>query len=393
MRILVIAACPLPWPRGTPIRIHRMAEALVARGHDVHLATYPLGDESVDIPYHLHRAGSSRVDKDTGPGPSLKKLFWLDPQLWQMVRRLLAEENFDVIHAHHYEGLITALSARLVSQPLPVIYDAHTLLATELPHYRLHLPKNLVARFGVAVDRNLPPRADHVIAVTERMRLWFQETAAIPASHLSLIPNGVEQEHFAQPGAGNGRPRAPNGHAPRIVFAGNLAEYQGIGALFEAFALLRGKVRDARLVLVTDSELGEWEERVRELGIGDALEVVSSDFDSLPAHLDAADVLVNPRMDCDGIPQKLLNYMASGKPIVSFAGSAPVLENERNGLVVPDEDVSGFAEAVVRVLRTPELAHKLGAAARRDVEETYSWQGVARNVESVYASAIGRATH
>jgi glycosyltransferase involved in cell wall biosynthesis len=393
MRILVIAACPLPWPRGTPIRIHRMAEALVARGHEVHLATYPLGDDSVDVSYHMHRVGSPDAELDASPGPSLKKLLWLDPQLWQLVRRLLATHEFDVIHAHHYEGLITALSARRSDQAVPVIYDAHTLLSTELPHYRLHLPRKLVTYFGGALDRNLPPRADHVIAVTERMRQWFHDAAAIPSSHLSLIPNGVEQDHFG-PGLVNGGTRKrTNGHAPRIVFAGNLADYQGIGTLLESFALLRKEVGDAQLALVTDSELGEWENNIRELGLGAAVEVVRSDFDTLPAHLDAADVLVNPRMDCDGIPQKLLNYMAAGKPIVSFRGSAPVLQNERNGLVVPDADAQGFADAIRRLLQAPEFARQLGAAARRDVEDTYSWQGVAKHVESVYAATIDRKPH
>jgi glycosyltransferase involved in cell wall biosynthesis len=393
MRILVVAACPMPWPRGTPIRIHRMAEALVARGHEVHLATYPLGDDSVEIPYEMHRVGSPDAEMDPSPGPSLKKLFWLDPQLWQLVRRLLATHEFDVIHAHHYEGLITALSARRADQAVPVIYDAHTLLSTELPHYRFHLPRKLITYFGGALDRNLPPRADHVIAVTERMRQWFHDATSIPAAQLSLIPNGVEHDHFGPGNVTGDAPNGSNGHAPRIVFAGNLADYQGIGTLLEAFALLRRKSGNARLLLVTDSELGEWENNIRELGLGAAVEVVRSDFDTLPAHLDAADVLVNPRMDCDGIPQKLLNYMAAGKPIVSFRGSAPVLEHQRNGLVVPDADVQGFADAIQRLLQAPELARQLGAAARRDVEETYSWHGVAKHVESVYTRAIDRKAH
>jgi glycosyltransferase involved in cell wall biosynthesis len=366
-----------------------MAEALVQRGHDVHLATYPLGDASVESSYQVHRAGSPEARLDPSPGPSLRKLLVLDPQLWRMVRRLLAEQDFDVIHAHHYEGLLIALSARQASRPVPVIYDAHTLLATELPHYRLGLPKKLVAGCGITLDRNLPPRADHIIAVTERMRKWFQDTAAVPPSRLSVIPNGVEYEHFESSGFHEGH----SGREPRILFSGNLAEYQGIGTLLEAFAQLRRQVRDARLVLVTDSDLAPWKKRLSALELDAAVDVVSSDFETLPAHLGEADVLVNPRMDCDGIPQKLLNYMAAGKPIVSFRGSAPVLRNEQNALVVPDQDVDGFVEAIVRLLHSPAFAEQLGAAARRDVAQTHSWQGVARDVEAVYTRAIGRALH
>jgi glycosyltransferase involved in cell wall biosynthesis len=393
VRILIVAACPMPWPRGTPIRIHRMAEALVERGHDVHVATYPVGDDSVDISYQLHRVEATDADMDTSPGPSLRKLLWLDPLLWRVVRRLLATESFDVVHAHHYEGLITALFARQFSTSIPVVYDAHTLLATELPHYRMRLPTRSIARIGEVLDRNLPPRADHVIAVTERMRDWFLESTAIPASQLSMIPNGVEYEHFRSSGPNGNGWKPGRARGPRIVFAGNLAEYQGIEALLEAFTRLRARAADARLVFVTDSELGHWQQRIEALGLDGAVDIVRSGFDELPAQLGQADVLVNPRMDCDGIPQKLLNYMASGRPIVSFAGSAPVLRDEETGLVVQDGDIAGFAEGIQRLLQNPKLGLALGTAARQEAGTIYSWQSVAEQVESVYDRAIARAAH
>jgi glycosyltransferase involved in cell wall biosynthesis len=391
MRILVIAACPLPWPRGTPIRIHRMAEALVERGHEIHMATYPLGDDSVETNYQLHRVRSTNGDMDASPGPSLKKLFWLDPQLWGVVRRLLAEKHFDIVHAHHYEGLLTALCARSFNRKLPIVYDAHTLLATELPHYHLHVPKRTIAMLGATLDRSLPPRADHIITVTERMQQWFLEHAPKAADRLSLIPNGVEHEHFKLSNGHAGRRNGSNGRAPRIVFAGNLAEYQGVGALLDAFARVRDEAADARLVFITDSGLGQWEQRIEELAIGSAVDVVSAGFDTLPEHLEAADVVVNPRIDCDGIPQKLLNYMAAARPIVSFAGSAAILQHEQTGLVVPDADIDAFAGAVLRVLRTPALGSALGDAARREVEKAHSWQQVAGDVEAVYVETIARA--
>ena len=52
-------------------------------------------------------------------------------------------------------------------------------------------------------------------------------------------------------------------------------------------------------------------------------------------------IALNPRVDCDGLPVKLLNYMATGRAIVSFAGSAEILEHEQTGLVVPSGDTPG----------------------------------------------------
>ena len=58
----------------------------------------------------------------------------LDPLLTYKLRQLLKAHSFDVIHAHHYEGLLAALCARGRRNP-PVVFDSHTLLETELPHY------------------------------------------------------------------------------------------------------------------------------------------------------------------------------------------------------------------------------------------------------------------
>jgi glycosyltransferase involved in cell wall biosynthesis len=173
-----------------------MAEALVERGHEVHAVTYPLGDRSTPTPYSVHRVGWRGAHVGAAPGPSLKKMLVFDPLLIREVTRLLDDIDFDVLHAHHYEGLIAALVARRSRHRLPIVYDSHTLLATELPHYRLPVPPKLLARVGRWLDGRLPPQADHVIAVTAVMRQWFKTEGALSDDRLSLIQNGVEHEHF-----------------------------------------------------------------------------------------------------------------------------------------------------------------------------------------------------
>jgi glycosyltransferase involved in cell wall biosynthesis len=77
--------------------------------------------------------------------------------------------------------------------------------------------------------------------------------------------------------------------------------------------------------------------------------------------------------------------MASGTPVVSFGGSAKLLEHERSGLVVPDADVPAFAAAVLRLMADADLRRRLGACAQDIVAREYSWDQVARRVELVYA--------
>lgn len=362
-----------------------MAEALARRGHEMHVVTYPLGDESHAIPYNVYRVAEGYKRLDPRPGPSLAKLLYLDPLLCARIRKMLASMRFDIVHAHHYEGLIASLLARRLSARIPIVYDAHTLLESELPQYRTGLSQTVMATLGRTLDRRIPPRADHVIAVTAKIQSWLAASTPIAADAISVIGNGVEHEHFSSD-VGACSKQVPG---PHVVFAGNLAEYQGIDLLLHAFVRVLAERADAHLSFLTASNPDDVMLKIDELGIKDSVSFRDPDYASLPSCLAAADVLVNPRVDCDGIPQKLLNYMAAGRPIVSFESSAWLLEHEKEALIVPDGDVQGFAAAAIRLMREPELGQALGQAAQKRVVAGYSWEKVAERVESVYGRTLG----
>lgn len=372
----MVAACPFPWPRGTPIRIHRMAEALGRRGHDVHVVTYHLADRTPTPSMTVHRIAGPSWYTHTAPGPTFAKLALLDPLLTFKLRSVLRTTAFDVIHAHHYEGLLAALCARVRRLP-PIIFDSHTLLETELPQYGHGLEAALHARVGRALDRYLPTRAEHVVAVSDDMRAHY-EAAGHSSSGITVIGNGVEVEHFRSDNQDLDGDRL-------LTFAGNLARYQRVDLLLEAFAQVHRQDERARLRVLTADDFEPFAPLCERLGIGNCVEVLEVDYHTLPAELGRATVLANPRIDCSGIPQKLLNYMASGTPVVSFAGSAKLLQHERSGLIVPDADVTAFAAAVLRLMVDADLRRRLGACAQDIVARKFSWDQVARRVELVYA--------
>jgi glycosyltransferase involved in cell wall biosynthesis len=378
LRVAMVAACPFPWSRGTPIRILRVAEAMARRGHEVHVAAYHLGKELPDSAFAVHRIRDVPGYRYTAPGPTLRKLVQLDPMLVRLLRRLHGEVRFDVVHAHHYEGVLVASWA---CKGVPIVYDAHTTLAGELPYYPLGLPRWLKRAVGAGLDRRLPRRADHIIAVTDSIRDRLVAIGAAVPERIHVIPNGVDWERFrVEHSAGrDGR---------TVIFTGNLSPYQGVDLLIEAFARLRARRPDARLIIVTDSSFAPYEATAQELGVRDAIDLRNVPFAQQPALLATAGVAVNPRVQCDGIPQKLVNYMAAGAPIVSFDGSAVHLRHEVTGLRVPDGDTVAMAHAIERLLDDRALAERLGNAARQQVQRDFSWDGVAARVERVYHETI-----
>ncbi len=384
LRIGIVAACPFPLPRGTPVRILRMAEALAERGHEVHVATYHLGTGTVASGVRVHRIRDVPSYTKLSPGPSCRKLVQVDPLLVRLLRKLLQESRFDVLHVHHYEGAMVGAFARR-GLGIPMVYDAHTLLMSELPFYPLGLPAGVKRALGVRLDRWIPRLADHTVTVTETIRDRLVNDAGMSPDRVTVISNGVEFEHF-DPQA---HPREAGAGPPTLVFTGNLAEYQGIDHMLEAFARIVRRVPDARLVIGSDSPFAPYETLAARLGIRERIDLVHAPaFADLPAVLARGDVALNPRVDCDGVPVKLLNYMAAARPVVSFKGSAPGVTHAENGWLAPSGDVGAFADGVVALLKDRAQAERIGRAAREFVARNYRWPVVAERCEALYNQLI-----
>jgi len=374
----MVAACPMPARRGTPLRVERLAEALAARGHEVELITYHVADGPQSLGVPVHRIFRQPVYWRMPVGPSFRKLVFYDPALSWKLSRVLSARRFDVIHAHHVEGLLVALPPRLRYR-MPLVYDAHTMLAAELPSYATGLTRSVFAALGGWLDGALPRRADHVVAVTPDIRERLVKAHGLQPDRITVVTNGVETGCFRVD-----TPSEQDGSV-RLIYSGTLAPYQNIDLLLEAFARARQVRRDLRLCFSVSSSFEPYEGVARRLGVREAIEVLADGFGELPLRLAASAIAVLPRTSCPGIPQKLLNYMAAGKAIVASAGSAKVLEHERTGLVVADGDAGGFAAALLRLANDPELGRALGRAARETVEREFSWEGAAERLEPVYA--------
>jgi glycosyltransferase involved in cell wall biosynthesis len=75
---------------------------------------------------------------------------------------------------------------------------------------------------------------------------------------------------------------------------------------------------------------------------------------------------------------------------VVSAGSAKAVRHRVNGLVVADGSARGYADAIVHLLRAPDIRAALGRAARRTVEHEYGWDRVIDQVERIYAMVLAR---
>jgi glycosyltransferase involved in cell wall biosynthesis len=110
--------------------------------------------------------------------------------------------------------------------------------------------------------------------------------------------------------------------------------------------------------------------------------------------LGSADVFVLPMASMsfveEGLPTKVFEYQAYGKPIICVSDGEPAryIEVTNSGLVVEPKDAYGFAEAVVELYKDKKLATKLGSNGWRHVSENLTAERIGRRMYEVFASII-----
>jgi 1,2-diacylglycerol 3-alpha-glucosyltransferase len=233
--------------------------------------------------------------------------------------------------------------------------------------------------------------ADRVIAISDELGR-FLRGRGVRSDHLHVIPLGVDGSAFQDIAEGQRQAlRARHGidERPLVMYTGILDRFQRIDYLLHGMRIVVDRLPEARLLLVanvaTAEDLQECRRMITALDLERHVDIVMHrSFTEIPLFLAAADVTVVPRPQCPGFPVKLLNYMAAGKPIVVFAGSAKGLQHLHSALLVPDHDWQALGYGMLSLLQDPALAQTLGHNARRWANDHLAWPSLAEKIENVY---------
>lgn len=388
------------------------ARALAQRGH--HVVAYE---------YYAPRYPGQAVRHAWLPGPvavhRCSTWGFFSPEA---LLRMLVAERPDVVHVHHLRNLLAFQVVRVARwRGWPVVLTPHGLLhdgdlvadrdrplEKPLRFDRLILsPRQLAGRLlrGAHPRRavrnyliHAPLRlVDGAVALSQHERNLLIQLG-VPAERITVLPNAVDLAPFEARRRGDddaaemqldSPPRgivAPD--RPNILFIGQLIARKGFDLLARAMPAIAQAVPAAEFIFVSHNRQGEGELRrlVAEGGVADRLRLLTSvDEDEKIRLLHAAAVIAAPsRYEGFGIP--LIEGMAAGKPVVTTdvpAGNE-VIRHEQTGLLVPYDDVDALAGAIMRVLRDPALAQRLGAAGRREVDAHYSAERLAAQLEAWY---------
>ncbi|MGH7676975.1 MAG: glycosyltransferase [Gemmatimonadaceae bacterium] len=277
-----------------------------------------------------------------------------------------------LVHTHGYHGTVVAYFAAK-DLGIPLVSTVHG-----------YLTRSLKERVYNVIDRLLLRRFQAVIAVSHGIREQLLQSG-LPPQRVHLVQNGMAA-HVADD---RDRAREALGldAADRVVgWIGRLSPEKGPDLFLRAYA---SSGASGHAVIVGD---GPEQPRLRDLAqtLGlDSQRVVFAGFRPNAAELlTAFDVLaLTSRME--GTPMVILEAVARGVPIVSFAiGGIPDLLNNDSAWLAPPENVDAIAESLRAALGQPDEARRRATNARERLADRLSIESWVERISKVYDAAV-----
>lgn len=299
-----------------------------------------------------------------------------DRKALDSIRAELRRHSYDVVHLFNNRTVF------------------HGLIATRGYPAKIVVYRGIVGNVSVLSPfswlRYLNPRVDRIVCVAEAIRRYFLGLRLLgwrlPPEKVVTIHKGHDLAWYRDPPVNLAALGVP-ADAFTVCCVANWRPRKGVEVLIRAFASLPSEAR-VHLVLAGDMSGVEkliaahpYRERIHVLGIRP----------DAPALAAACDVAVLPSLRREGLPKTVIEAMAYGVPtiVTDVGGSAELVTDGVNGLVVAPGDSDALAAAILRLQREPALAQELGRRGRERIEREFSNRATIVRTAALYRELVG----
>ncbi len=289
--------------------------------------------------------------------------------------RFLSEQRVEVVQVHHADPTYFAVPlAHLAGIP------------------RIVQTKYDVGYWLTGVDlwlhRRMRRWIDATIANCEACRVASIAQEGSPPHSVHVVQNGIPLEDLLTipPLRAADWPSEPH-----VAMVANLRPIKDPETyLYAAQLVLREFPRVTFHVAGEGPMYGQLQQLAAELGLGDRLKLHGHVVDTTGFLAQTQLFVLSSRSE--GLPHALLEAMAAGRAVVAtrVGGNVELIEDELSGLLVPPENPHDLAQAILRLLRNPVQAERMGRSARQQVSQRYSLQAMSRRFENFYERLLGR---
>lgn len=389
---------------GMNVYVRELSRELGRRGVAVDIFTRTQ-DEQAPMIVSLD-AGVRVINVRAGPASPYDKN-WLLEHLPEFVRHIRCfadgeDVSYDLIHSHYWLSGAAALELGH-AWGVPVVHMFHTLGALKNHVARSAEERETLRR--IEIERDIAAEADVLIAATTRDRDDMMRHTGASASHISVIPCGVDLMRFQPRDMITARTMLEIPQTPHrtVLLVGRIEPLKGIDALIEAIAILHERRPEwhetLQAVVVgggNEAQQDEWnteQQRLHALrvqrGVATAVHFAGAQPQGrLPLFYAAADIVTMPS-HYESFGMAALEGLACGRPVVatSAGGPALIVEDGVSGLLTPPNDALALADRLEQLLDDDALRSTMGLAARERATR-FGWSSIACEVLDVYRDLI-----
>jgi glycosyltransferase involved in cell wall biosynthesis len=387
--LIIVENLPCPFDR----RVWQEALALRAAGHEVSIICpkgrgYEKGYELLDgVRIYRH---ALPVEADSALGYGLEYALALLME-FGLALRIAVTRGFDVIHGCNPPDTIFLIARFFKLFGKRFIFDHHD-INPELYEAKFGR-RDVWYRLLCRLERWTFATADVSIATNESYRRIAIERGGMDPANVFIVRSGADlsRVRLLPP-----RPELRRGRKYLVGYVGVIGKQEGLDLLLQAIAHLRTELRrdDVHFIIVGGgTELAALRELAQRLSLGDCVEFTGRIPDAeLWEIMSTADVCVNPdranEMNDKSTMNKILEYMALGKPIVQFDLTEGRFSADESSAYARPNDVVDFARKLCELLDDPERRATMGAIGRSRVESGLAWHHQIPTLLKAYDTAM-----
>jgi lipopolysaccharide heptosyltransferase II len=224
------------------------------------------------------------------------------------------------------------------------------------------------------------------VAISEVIARHMVQDFGASAENIRVIPRSVDQEAFNLP-----RPPKADKKAFTVVMIGRITPLKGHSYFLKAMARVIHQIPSVKVQIIGDAPVKKQpykEELIlltKRLGILQQVEFMGNRKD-VPELLSKADCLVLSTITQEAFGLVILEAQAAGVPVVAtrVGGVSEVIDHEKTGLLVLPKDVEAMSDAVLRILKNPELSAGFVVEAKKKIAAQYTLTHMADATIAVY---------
>lgn len=263
----------------------------------------------------------------------------------------------------------------------PVISIIHHIVGKEIFQRELPFPLSAV---GCLAERSIPRfyRRCTTVTVSESTKEELC-SLGLRAENIVIIQNGVDITCSSPP--------APRSDAPLVAYFGRIKDYKRVDHVIRAFKPVHEQFPQARLAIAGRGKEDELIDLARELGIEGAVDFMGElDEDGKQRLLSSAWLFVTASMK-EGWGLAVIEANACGTPAIAYnvPGLRDSIVHGENGLLIPDGDLAGFSEAIIKMLKDDEGRRQMGKRAEAWASR-FSWDSSAALFEEVIERVVSK---